>query len=118
MKNRFCWMQLQTTGSKKAVDFYSHLFEWEMNQNDEPDHSYIEIDAGEGPVGGIIEVPEQGSGWLPFVQVEDIKASTKKAQFLGAEVLVDSQEISNGGLYSVIVDPTGAPVGLYQPPQQ
>ncbi len=111
-------MQLQTVSSKDAVDFYSHLFDWEMTQNDEPDHPYIEIDAGDGPMGGVLEVGEEGSGWLPFVQVEDIKASTKKAKFLGADIIVDSHSISNGGIYSVIVDPTGAPLGLYQPPKK
>jgi len=47
--------------------------------------------------------------------VDDIAASTKKAQALGATIAKDVTEIPDMGWFSVITDPTGASFGLWQP---
>jgi hypothetical protein len=47
--------------------------------------------------------------------VDDIAASTKKAQALGATICKDVTEIPDMGWFSVITDPTGASFGLWQP---
>jgi hypothetical protein len=49
------------------------------------------------------------------VGVDDIKAATAKAKALGAEISVDSHEIPNVGWMSVMNDPTGARIALFQP---
>jgi predicted enzyme related to lactoylglutathione lyase len=61
-------------------------------------------------------MPEQPSVWVPYVQVNDIRASTTKAASLGGKIIVDSQEIPGGGTFSVVQDPTGAVFGLFQTP--
>lgn len=114
--NVFCWVQLQTPSLKKAQKFYSSLFQWDLHEGEEPDHSYVEIDAGDGPMGGMIEIPDAGAGWLPFVQVDDVRSATQRARALGADVLVEPEAIANGGFYSIVEDPEGAALGLYQPP--
>lgn len=58
-------------------------------------------------------IPENGS-WFPYVEVAVIKASTKKASSLGAKVMKDVSEIAGMGWLSIIVDPTGAMLGLWQ----
>ena len=59
---------------------------------------------------------EQGvpSHWMPYVQVEDLTLYTKKAEQLGAKVIVAATKIDEGGSFSVIQDPSGAYIGLYQ----
>jgi len=59
-------------------------------------------------------IPGAGSAWLPYVEVSDIKAFTKKAQALGAKVMKDVTEVMGMGWLSIIVDPTGAMLGLWQ----
>jgi hypothetical protein len=54
-------------------------------------------------------------GWLAYVGVEDIKQATAKAKSLGAQVHVDSQEIPNVGWFSVLSDPTGCSIAIFQP---
>ena len=53
----------------------------------------------------------------PFVHVElsstDV-AATRKAQALGAKVMKDVTEVPDMGWFSVIVDPTGAALGLWK----
>ena len=48
--------------------------------------------------------------------VEDIRAATQRARALNAEILVEPEAIGNGGFYSIIEDPEGAALGMYQPP--
>jgi len=42
-------------------------------------------------------------------------AATRKAKELGAKVMMDKTEIPDAGWMSVIVDPTGATIALWQP---
>ena len=55
------------------------------------------------------------SHWMPYVQVADLDQYTKKAEELGAKVIMPSTKIKIGGSFSVIQDPSGARIGLYQP---
>jgi predicted enzyme related to lactoylglutathione lyase len=47
--------------------------------------------------------------------VDDIHASTRKAKDLGAKVVVDVMEVAEYGSMSVVTDPTGATVAMWQP---
>ena len=53
--------------------------------------------------------------WLTYVLVDDIEASTAKAKSLGATVMKDVTEVMGMGWLSVIVDPTGAALGMWKP---
>ena len=59
-------------------------------------------------------VPGAPSSWLAYVVVDDIKASTEKAQSLGASVMKDVTEVPGMGWFSIILDPTGAALGLWK----
>jgi predicted enzyme related to lactoylglutathione lyase len=47
--------------------------------------------------------------------VDNIAAATAKAKSLGATILREVTEVPNAGSFSIIVDPTGAMLGLWQP---
>jgi predicted enzyme related to lactoylglutathione lyase len=95
--------------------FYTSLFDWELTDGQDPSMP-THIDAGEGPGGGIMPADPNGfSHWMPYVQVDDIKAYTKKANDLGANIVSPPTKIPTGGSFSVIQDPSGAVIGLYQP---
>ena len=46
--------------------------------------------------------------------MDDIKATTRKAKELGAEILMDTLKVGDFGLMSVLKDPTGATLALWQ----
>ena len=81
--------------------------------------SYTTIGVGEGTGGGMMKHPIPGapSAWMPYVLVDDIAAATQKAGSLGATVVRDVTEVMNMGWLSIIIDPTGAALGLWQPKQ-
>ena len=62
-------------------------------------------------------MPQAPHGWLAYVGVDDIKAATAKAKSLGAEIAIDSQEIPNVGWMTIMNDPTGSKIALFQPKQ-
>jgi len=60
------------------------------------------------------ELFEGVSGWLTYVSVDDCAKTTRKARELGAQVVRDCVEIPDG-IFSVLRDPAGAAVGVFQP---
>ncbi len=117
MANPFVHVELSTTDLDQAKTFYGKLFDWKMEEIPMPGGSYTMIAVGEGTGGGMMKHPVPGapSAWLPYVLVDDIKAATQKAKSLGATVMKDVTEVMEMGWLSVIIDPTGAALGLWQP---
>ena len=117
MANPFVHVELATTDLGKAKSFYSSLFNWQLQDMDMGGMSYTMINVGEGTGGGMMKHPVPGapSSWLPYVLVDDITAATAKAKSLGATVMRDVTEVPNAGSLSIIIDPTGAALGLWQP---
>lgn len=116
MKNTFGWVHLGTPDPKAAKDFYEHLFRWNITPMGQEGHkSYMEIDAGEGPCAGIQQGEEaKGAQWIPFVSVSDIHEYEKKAKDLGADIVLPIMDLGdNKGFISVLLDPTGAVIGIH-----
>jgi predicted enzyme related to lactoylglutathione lyase len=118
MANAFVHVELSTTDTEKAKGFYGKLFEWKMEDMPmgEPVGVYTMFNPGTGTGGGIMKqlMPGAGSAWLPYVDVADIKVSTEKAKSLGATIMKDVTEVPDMGWFSIITDPTGAMIGLWQ----
>jgi len=116
MANPFVHVELATTDIAKAKGFYSKLFDWKLEDMPMPDGTYTMISVGEGTGGGMMKHPMPGapSMWMAYVLVDDIKAATKQAKELGANVMKDVTEVKDMGWFSIIVDPTGAHLGLWQ----
>ena len=117
MPNAFVHVELNTTDVDKAKAFYGKLFAWTLEDVPMGDSSYTVIKVGEGTGGGIMKHPVPGapSAWLAYVLVDDIAAATKKAKSLGATVMKDVTEVMGMGSLSIVIDPTGAALGLWQP---
>lgn len=118
MPNAFVHQELNTTDPEKARSFYGQLFDWTLE--DMPMGgmgTYTVIKVGDKTVGGVMKHPVPGapSMWLAYVGVDDIRASTDKAKSLGATILQDAVDIPTIGIFSILQDPTGAVIALFQP---
>ena len=118
MPNPFVHVELNTPDPERAKQFYSKLFQWQLENIPNPvvpGNSYTMINVGSGTGGGIMkQVPGGPSGWLAYVEVDDIQAATQKAQSLGGKVMKDVTEVPGMGWFSFIQDPTGAVLGLWK----
>jgi predicted enzyme related to lactoylglutathione lyase len=117
MANPFVHVELNTTDLSKAKTFYGKLFNWKLEDMPGAGEAYTLIQVGEGTGGGMMKHPVPGapSQWLAYVLVDDITASTQKAKSLGATVMRDVTEVPGYGWFSIILDPTGAALGLWKP---
>jgi predicted enzyme related to lactoylglutathione lyase len=117
MPNPFVHVELHTTDTDTAKAFYGQLFAWKMEDMQMgPGMTYTMIQPGEGTGGGLVQqmAPGAPSSWLAYVIVDDVKASTEKAKALGARVVQDVTEVPGMGWFSIIIDPTGAALGLWK----
>jgi hypothetical protein len=116
MANPFVHVELNTTDVPAAKAFYGKLFDWKLEDVPMASGTYTLIQVGEGTGGGLMKHPVPGapSQWLAYVLVDDIQAATQKARSLGANVMQDVTEVMGMGWLSIIVDPTGAALGLWK----
>jgi predicted enzyme related to lactoylglutathione lyase len=93
------------------------VFAWKLNEM--PGMNYTMIDVGGGTGGGMQAkpMPEAPTGWMPYVQVDDVKATVAKATKAGAMALLPYQEIGEMGAIGVFADPTGAVLGVWETKQ-
>jgi predicted enzyme related to lactoylglutathione lyase len=120
MANPFIHVELNTAHLPKAKAFYKKLFDWKLKDvpNKEAGGTYTMVDVGKKGVGGGMmkqKIPGGGSFWLPYILVDDIEAATKKAKKLKAKIMKDVTAIPGMGRLSIIVDPTGAMLGFWEP---
>jgi len=98
--------------TRKARAFYTALFGWEYTEVPAVAGDYAFVSSGGTTFGAVTAANTDPPSWLAHVGVEDVRAATVKARALGARVEVECQPFGRLGTLSVIVDPTGARVGL------
>jgi predicted enzyme related to lactoylglutathione lyase len=109
--NPVAYTELHTHDTSRARAFYGELLGWKGEEVPTPSGPYTMFQALlAGMTTSKDGIPV---GWVPYVNVSDIGASTKRAKALGAEILRDCITIEEG-TFSVVRDPTGAVVGLWQ----
>src|SRR5208283_1132792 len=97
MANPFVHIELQTQNLEKSRKFYAGMFDWKLEEIQGMDYTMINV--GEGTGGGMMKkpVPDMPDNWLPYILVDDVDASTKKAQTLGGKICKDVTEIPDMG---------------------
>jgi predicted enzyme related to lactoylglutathione lyase len=116
MANPFVHVELMSTDLGKAKSFYGKLFDWTLEDMPMADMTYTIIRVGEGTGGGLMKNPMPGapSMWVPYVVVDDLKAATNKARSLGAAMVKEETEVAGMGSFTIVTDPTGALLGLWE----
>lgn len=118
----FCWNELMTNDVVKARKFYTELLGWGASDMPMAEGQYTVFKVGDTQAGGMMKIdPKWGkvpSHWMAYITVDDVDASTKKAEKLGGKVIVQPTDIPTVGRFSVIGDPTGAVVGLLTFPKR
>jgi predicted enzyme related to lactoylglutathione lyase len=116
-----CWADLSTPDAKRASDFYSALFGWQIMADEKDKSGYLHIKNGEHFIGGIPPAAHRPPGvpphWLAYFWVDDVDASAAKAKQMGANLYVAPMTIENVGRMAVIADPQGAVFAIFNSPK-
>jgi uncharacterized protein len=116
MANPFVHLELNTSDLSKSKEFYGGMFGWEFQDMDMgPMGIYSTFKPDTAPGGGMMVNPGGAPGWLSYIGVEDINAATEKARGLGATIHMGPHEIPNVGWMTIMSDPTGCAVAIFQP---
>jgi predicted enzyme related to lactoylglutathione lyase len=98
----------------KTVDFYSKLFDWEI-QPMGPAHM-IATGSSIGIRGHITSLGHEPHNYITFyVHVEELERSLKKAESLGGKTVVPPTDVPGQGTFAWLADPEGTVVGLWKP---
>lgn len=115
------WVDLATPDPVIAQAFYGALFGWEFTANPTgTGGEYIMASLDGHTVAGMMQqAPEQTEMgvppmWNTYVTVEDIGVATDKAAAAGGQVVAPPMDVMDAGKMSVILDPTGAPICLWE----
>src|SRR5262245_49553034 len=116
MANPFVHVELMTTDVAKSKEFYGKLFDWKLEDMPMGDLSYTMINVGSGTDKKMLKnpIPNAPSSWLAYIAVDDVRKSTEKARSLGAKVMKDITKVPDMGWFSILTDPTGAMIALWQ----
>jgi predicted enzyme related to lactoylglutathione lyase len=115
-----CWNEILTRDTDAARSFYTQLLGWTVEEMPMGDMgTYTMFKKGDAQVAGMMGMNgPQFEGvpphWLSYIAVDDIDDRTTAAQSLGAVVHVPPTDIPNIGRFSVIADPTGAVIALFE----
>ena len=78
--------------------------------------SYTIVKTADTGVGGIMAVPPHAAGcppqWDTYVTVDDVDATARKAQELGAKTIMPLTNIPNVGRFYTFQDPQGAVISI------
>jgi len=114
---RFAWYELLTTDVEAASAFYGQVVGWGAKDESTEDLVYTVLTAGEVPVGGLMDLPEEGRRlgatprWLGYVAVDDIDDTAAQIRRRGGAVMLPPTD-SNIGRVSVVADPQKATFAL------
>jgi predicted enzyme related to lactoylglutathione lyase len=112
-----CWIDLWTSDVEASRRFYEELFGWKAQEPSPEFGGYFMFTRDGVPVAGCMgemgDLPADNS-WKVYLASDDIERTVKSAVSAGAEIMFPTMAVADLGVQSVIVDPTGATVGLWR----
>ncbi len=115
-QGEFIWYELMTSDLEAARTFYQSVVGWQVGaQSGMPGMDYRMIDAGDGQVGGMMQLDEemQAAGgkplWIGYIGVDDVDATAAAIIAAGGQIFVPPTDIPGVGRFAMAADPQGAP---------
>ena len=116
MASRVVHFEIPTENPERASKFYSGVFGWNIQKWDGPQEYWL-VDTGEGEPGidgGIMRRSGPFDRVVNTVAVDDVDASTRRAQELGAQLVGEKMTIPDIGYLQYATDPDGNMFGMMQ----
>ncbi len=113
-----CWADLWTSDVEGTRRFYSELFGWDAQEPSPEFGGYFMFTRNGVPAAGAMgdmgDMPATNT-WKIYLSTEDIAKTVESAEAEGAQIIVPPMAVADLGTQAVLVDPTGAEVGAWQP---
>ncbi|WP_024795714.1 VOC family protein [Tomitella biformata] len=113
-----CWIDLMSSDTAAAIDFYSAVFGWQADVSDDPRYGgYGTFSKYDSPVAGVMPAQEGNPDqnvWSVYLATDDIAASSAKAESAGGQVIMPAMTVPEQGQMAMLTDPAGAVISLWQ----
>jgi uncharacterized protein len=107
--------QILSKTPDETARFYCDLFEWTVDAANPMGYRRVDTGSAEGIGGGIWPAPPQAPDFVQlFMAVDDMAATVKRAQELGAKVLIPPVTLPEGDEMAVLHDPQGISFGVWR----
>ena len=118
----FSWIDVSTPDPAAAKEFYSELFDWDAEDQFDPDGNYVyTMFTKDGKnVAGLgahpAEMVEAGIPpvWSSYVNVDSVDDTIESWTAAGGTVMMPAMDVFTSGRMAFVVDPAGGTVGLWQ----
>src|SRR5438477_12758442 len=113
-----CWVDLWTSDVGGSRRFYSEVFGWKAEEPSPEFGGYFMFTRDGVPVAGGMgdmgDMPAQNL-WKIYLATDDITKTLEAAELGGAQVVSGAMPVPDLGIQAVLIDPTGAQLGAWQP---
>lgn len=111
-----CWVECHTWDIEASLGFYRDFFGW----NSESTGDYHLLTKDGRPMAGLMAVPDGvpagvPSYWFVYWRVDELDGAIARTETAGGTVVTATMDIDEGR-FTVIEDPTGVVVGLFEGP--
>jgi predicted enzyme related to lactoylglutathione lyase len=114
-----CWVDLWTSDVEGSRAFYAELFGWEAQEPSPEFGGYFMFTRNGVPVaGGMGDMgPDMlaNDTWKIYLSTDDLDKTVEAAEGAGAQIISPAMAVADLGTQAVLIDPTGAHLGAWQP---
>ncbi len=110
----FSWVDLATDDVDAAKGFYAKLLGWEYDDNDMGEGGAYSMAKVDGRYVGALFQTDGPPRWNSYITVESADDAAEKAKENGAEIVAEPFDVSDAGRMTVVQDPSGAVVSLWE----
>jgi uncharacterized protein len=112
MGNPVVRWQILTPDPEGVARFYEKLFGWSVSTHNAL--GYREVATGGGGIGGgIWPAPPEAQTFVQlFIEVDSVDDALRRAQDLGASIIVPASALPDGDTLAILRDPAGLTFGL------
>ncbi|HEX4722302.1 MAG TPA: VOC family protein [Pseudonocardiaceae bacterium] len=111
------WVDLGSPNIDESAAFYGALFGWEVLESMPDTGGYRICHLNGKPVAafGSQTMPDIPPYWTTYVSVADVEATVKAVESAGGQTVLPPMDVFTQGRMAVFIDPTGAPISVWQP---
>ena len=110
MPNPVVHFEIQVKDAEAAQEFYSRLFDWDIQADNPMQYGVVDTQAG-GINGGVTTDPA-APRVVFYVEVDDLQGYLDRAESLGGKTLAPPREIPGVVTFAIASDPEGNVIGL------
>jgi predicted enzyme related to lactoylglutathione lyase len=116
MANPVMQFQILSKAPDETARFYTNLFGWSIDANNPMGYRRIATGSADGTQGGIWPAPPQSPDFVQlFIAVDNVKSSVRKAEELGAKLIIPPAVLPEGDEMAVLLDhPQGMSFGVWK----